>query len=173
LPAAGLQRVLLTVPLAVSTLVPGLGLIAFNTIGVPKSLLAAGVGHMVINLSLAFAIIYSQMGEHQMTIERAEVARGALEWQVLLRITAPMLWPAIFASFYLALTFSWDEFIIAFLLPRFEITLPVEIWNMLRSGLNPKTNAAGSVVFGISVALVLLLELVVLRKGRADARAGR
>jgi ABC-type spermidine/putrescine transport system permease subunit II len=40
------------------------------------------------------------------------------------------------------MTFSWDEFVISFLLTRFDTTLPVEIWNLLRSGLNPRTNAA-------------------------------
>ncbi len=75
-----------------------------------------------------------------------------------------MLWPALFASFFLSITFSWDEFVIAFLLTRFDTTLPVEIWNLLRSGLNPKTNAVGSLVFAVSIALVFLLELVVLRK---------
>jgi spermidine/putrescine transport system permease protein len=75
-----------------------------------------------------------------------------------------MLWPAIFASFFLSITFSWDEFVIAFLLTRFDTTLPVEIWSLLRSGLNPKTNAVGSIVFGLSILLVLILELVALRK---------
>ena len=65
---------------------------------------------------------------------------------------------------FLSLTFSWDEFIIAFLVSRFDVTLPVEIWSMLRSGLNPKTNAIGSFVFLISFLFVLLLDLVVLRK---------
>ena len=36
------------------------------------------------------------------------------------------------------MTFSWDEFVISFLLTRFDTTLPVEIWNLLRSGLNPQ-----------------------------------
>ncbi len=158
----GLQRAFLTAPLTVSYLIIGLGLlISFNWAGIPKSLWAVGIGHVVINLPLAFAIIYSQMGEHQANIERAARDLGAREWQVLLLVSAPMLWPALFASFCLALTFSWDEFIIAFLLSRFDVTLPVEIWSLLRSGLNPKTNAVGSVVFGISIALVLLLELLV------------
>jgi len=82
-------------------------------------------------------------------------------------VTAPMLLPAILASFLLSLTFSWDEFIIAFLLSRFDVTLPVEIWSLLRSGLNPKTNAVGSIVFLVSVALVAVMELTVFR------RAGR
>jgi spermidine/putrescine transport system permease protein len=62
------------------------------------------------------------------------------------------------------MTFSWDEFVIAFLLTRFETTLPVEIWNLLRSGLSPKTNAIGSVVFGFSIMLALMIELVLLRR---------
>jgi spermidine/putrescine transport system permease protein len=159
------MRGFLTVPLTVSYLIIGTGLlILFNRIGVPKSLLAAGIGHVVINLPLCFAIILSQMGEQQANIERAARDLGAAEWQVLLLITAPMVWPALFAGFFLSMTFSWDEFVIAFLLTRFDTTLPVEIWNLLRSGLNPKTNAVGSLVFGVSIALVLLLELIVFRK---------
>ena len=55
-------------------------------------------------------------------------------------------------------------FIVAFLLSRFDVTLPVEIWSMLRSGLDPKTNAIGSVVFLISVAFLVVMELAVFRK---------
>ena len=106
------------------------------------------------------------MGEHQANAERAARDLGAAEWQVLALVSVPMLWPALFASFFLSLTFSWDEFIIAFLLSRFDVTLPVEIWSMLRSGLNPKTNAVGSLVFLVSFVLVLLLDLVLLRTWR-------
>lgn len=162
---ATLFRGILAAPLSVSYLIIGMGLlILFNELGVPKSLLAVTIGHVVINLPLCFAILYSQMGEHQVNIERAARDLGARDWQVLLYITAPMLWPALFAGFFLSMTFSWDEFVIAFLLTRFDTTLPVEIWNLLRSGLSPKTNAIGSVVFGVSVVLAVLLEAVVLRR---------
>jgi len=165
LPASALLRGLITLPLTVSYLIIGMGLlIFFNWIGLPKSLMAAGIGHVVINLPLCFAIIYSQMGDHQANIERAARDLGAQEWQVLALVTAPILWPALFASFFLSMTFSWDEFVIAFLLTRFDTTLPVEIWNLLRAGLNPKTNAVGSLVFGISIVLAIVFELVAFRK---------
>lgn len=167
LPRSWLLRGLITLPLTVSYLIIGMGiLILFNAAGIPKSLIAAGIGHVVINLPLCFAIIYSQMGEHQVNIERAARDLGASEWKVLFLVSVPVLWPAIFASFFLSMTFSWDEFVIAFLLTRFDTTLPVEIWNMLRSGLNPRTNAVGSLVFGVSVVLALLLELAFLRRSR-------
>ena len=35
---------------------------------------------------------------------------------VLLLITVPVMAPAIFAGFFLSMTFSWDEFVIWFLL---------------------------------------------------------
>jgi spermidine/putrescine transport system permease protein len=163
-----LLRGFLTAPLAVSYLIIGMGLlVTFNAVALPKSLLAVGIGHVVINLPLAFAIIYSQMGDHQINIERAARDLGAGDWQVLWLITAPMLWPALFAAFFLSMTFSWDEFVIAFLLTRFEVTLPVEIWNMMRGGLNPKTNAIGSLVFLISIVFVLAAELIVFRRSRA------
>jgi spermidine/putrescine transport system permease protein len=167
LPRSGLMRGLITLPLTVSYLIIGMGLlILFNAAGIPKSLLVAGIGHVVINLPLCFAIIYSQMGDHQVNIERAARDLGAPEWKVLFLVSVPMLWPAIFASFFLSMTFSWDEFVISFLLTRFDTTLPVEIWNLLRSGLNPRTNAVGSLVFGVSIVLALLLELAFLRRNR-------
>jgi spermidine/putrescine transport system permease protein len=165
-----IQRLLLTAPLSVSYLIIGMGLlILFNAIGIPKSLSAIGIGHVVINMPLCFAIIYSQFGEHQVNIERAARDLGASGWQVLLLITAPMMWPSLFASFFLSVTFSWDEFVIAFLLSRFDVTLPVEIWNLLRSGLNPKTNAIGSLVFLVSVILVLVFELVLFGRQKTKA----
>ncbi|MGE0005063.1 MAG: ABC transporter permease [Parvibaculaceae bacterium] len=168
LPASALLRGLITLPLTVSYLIIGMGLLVlFNAVGFPKSLLAAGIGHVVINLPLCFAILYSQMGEHQANIERAARDLGAREWQVLVLVTAPMLWPALFAGFFLSMTFSWDEFVISFLLTRFDTTLPVEIWNLLRSGLNPKTNAVGALVFLVSIGFVLLFEIALLRKPRS------
>ncbi|HRX36718.1 MAG TPA: ABC transporter permease [Aestuariivirga sp.] len=165
LPASAVLRGFITLPLTVSYLIIGMGLlIFFNWAHVPKSLMAAGIGHVVINLPLCFAIIYSQMGEHQANIERAARDLGAKDWQVLTLVTAPMLWPALFAAFFLSMTFSWDEFVIAFLLTRFDTTLPVEIWNLLRAGLNPKTNAVGSLVFGVSIVLAVVFELVAFRK---------
>jgi spermidine/putrescine transport system permease protein len=158
-------RGLLIAPLTVSYLIVGLGLlIVLSQAGLGLSLMTAGIGHVVINLPLAFAIIYAAMGAQQQNAERAARDLGAKEAQVILLVTVPMLAPAIGAAFFLSMTFSWDEFIIAFLLTRFDVTLPVEIWSMLRSGLSPRLNAIGSLVFLISIAVVLILELLIFRK---------
>lgn len=167
LPASALLRGLLIAPLTVSYLIIGLGLlIVLTRAGAGLSLWTAGIGHVVINLPLCFAIIYASMGGQQQNAERAARDLGAAEHQVVLLITVPMLAPAIAAAFFLSVTLSWDEFIIAFLLTRFDVTLPVEIWSMLRSGLSPRLNAIGSLVFLVSVAAVLFLEIAIFRRRR-------
>lgn len=157
----------LMAPITVSYLIIGMGLLMTLTMaGIPKSLLAVGIGHVVINLPLAFAILYAQLGAHQVAVERAAEDLGAGPWQTLLLITVPMMAPSLGAAFALSATLSWDEFVIAFLLSRFDVTLPVVIWSMLRSGLSPELNAVGTLVFAVSVAALLAAELLVFRRRR-------
>jgi spermidine/putrescine transport system permease protein len=167
LPGSVLLRGVLIAPMTVSYLIIALGLLTlFNQTGIKLSLWTAGIGHVVINLPLCFAMAYAAMGDHQKTAERAARDLGATEAQVLWLISAPMLAPALAAAFFLSVTFSWDEFIIAFLLTRFDVTLPVEIWSMLRSGLSPATNAVGSLVFLVSITAVVATEVFVLRRAK-------
>ncbi|MGY6549159.1 MAG: ABC transporter permease [Roseinatronobacter sp.] len=167
LPGTVLMRLVLIAPLTVSYLIIALGLLAtFNRLGIGLSLWTAGIGHVVINLPLCFAILYASLGTQQQSAEQAARDLGANEVQVLTQITAPMIAPSLLAAYFLAFTFSWDEFIIAFLLTRFDVTLPVEIWSLLRSGLTPRANAIGSLVFLVSTGFVLVLQIVLLRKGR-------
>ena len=166
---SGAARYFLMAPITVSYLIIGMGLlVTFNLLGVSRSLFVVGIGHVIIHLPLCFAIIYSQMGDHQQNIERAARDLGATDLQTLILVTAPIMRPALFAAFCIAATLSWDEFIIAFLLSRFDVTLPVTIFEMLRAGLTPEVNAAGTVVFAISITMVLIAILLSSRRKNSN-----
>ncbi len=115
-------------PLTVSYLVVGLGLMVGYSGLIPKSLPFVIIGHVVLNLPLAFAILYVQFDRDQAKLEMAARDLGASEAQVFWRLTVPSLRVALIAAFALCFTFSWDEFIVAFLLSGFDPTLPVVIW---------------------------------------------
>jgi spermidine/putrescine transport system permease protein len=173
-PGRRLVEGLIMLPLAVSYLVIGVGLlVAFSAIDVSKSLWCVGIGHVVLNLPLAFVVVVGQFDASQVRLEHAARDLGASEFQVFTRVTVPLIRPAIIAAFLLSLTFSWDEFIVSFLLSGFDPTLPVVIWGMLRSGLNPQTNAVGTLVFGVSLIAAVVFELVLLRQVGKGAHAGR
>ena len=166
----GVMRYAIMAPITVSYLIVGMGLlVTFHVMGVPKSLWAVGAGHVVINLPLCFSIVLAGLGEHQRNLERAAQDLGASELQALVRVTVPISLPSILAAYCISFTLSWDEFIIAFLLTRFEVTLPVLLFELLRGGSSPELNAAGSVVFCISMSLVLVA--VALTVGRRSSRA--
>jgi spermidine/putrescine transport system permease protein len=161
-------QAIIILPLAVSYLLVGMGLlVASSALGLGPSLPLVVIGHVVINMPLAFAISLAQLGEHQRRIEQAARDLGASTLRILATITMPMIAPALIAAFCLCFTLSWDEFLIAFLTTRFDVTLPVVIWTMLRGGLNPETNAIGSFIFCCSILLVLTVELLLFRKRRA------
>lgn len=161
--ATGKVRMLLMAPLTVSYLIIGLGLLfVFNLSGFGRSLLAVGIGHAVINLPLCFAIIYSQLGDHLRNIDNAAHDLGAGDFATMFRVIMPIMMPSILAVFCLSFTLSWDEFIIAFLLSRFEVTLPVMIFELMRAGLTPEVNAAGTIVFAISFAAAVTAAIAVM-----------
>jgi spermidine/putrescine transport system permease protein len=167
-PAKALLRGLIMLPLAVSYLLVGMGLlVSSSALGLGPSLVTVIIGHVVINMPLAFAICQAQLGEHQRRIESAARDLGAGTFRVLFGITAPMIAPSLVAAFCLCFTLSWDEFLIAYLNTRFDVTLPVVIWDLLRGGLNPETNAAGSFIFLFSISVILAVEILLLRKRRS------
>lgn len=168
-PGRRVLEALLLVPLAVSYLVVGLGIAVTWGAVLPKSLLLVTAGHVMLNLPLAFAVLYVQFDAAQARLETAARDLGANEWQVFTRVTLPAMRVPIAAALALCFTFSWDEFIVAFLLAAFDPTLPIVIWGLLRTGLDPQTNAAGTLVFLVSLLLVLVAELLLLGR-RRDAR---
>ena len=165
----GWIRGLLVAPVAVSYLIIGLGLlIVFNMAGLGPSLVAVGIGHVIINLPLCFAVIQSQFGDHLRNIDNAAHDLGAGDVAAMLRVIAPVLMPSIVAAFCLSFTLSWDEFIISLLLSRFEVTLPVMIFELMRAGLTPEVNAAGTIVFAISIATALLATATIALQARRN-----
>jgi spermidine/putrescine transport system permease protein len=163
--AAGAVRALLMAPITVSYLIVGLGLmIVFNMVGIGRSLTAVGIGHVVINLPLCFAIIYSQFGDHLRNIDNAARDLGAGDFAAMSRIIGPIMLPSVIAAFCLSFTLSWDEFIISLLLSRFDVTLPVMIFELMRAGLTPEVNAAGTIIFFISIVTVVIAASLTIMK---------
>jgi spermidine/putrescine transport system permease protein len=98
------------------------------------------------------------------TLEQSivEAARdlGANEFSAFLRVTLPLLSPALVSSFLIAFVISFDEFAIAyFLAPAGSPTYPVFLYSGTRAAaLVPEVIATGAVVIAFSMTLVLIAE---------------
>ena len=67
-----------------------------------------------------------------------------------------MLLPAIVSAFLMALTLSFDDFVITFFVSGpGSSTLPLRIYSMIRLGVSPVVNALSVLLIAISILLTL------------------
>jgi spermidine/putrescine transport system permease protein len=64
---------------------------------------------------------------------------------------------------------SFDEFMIAWFISGLNETLPVRLLAMLQGQVSPRINAVGTMVFSVSIGLVVLAQLVIGRRLRMRA----
>ena len=75
-------------------------------------------------------------------------------------VTLPLIAPGIVAGAMLAFTLSLDDFVISFFTSGpASVTLPLYIYGSLRRGISPDIHALSTIVFLVTVALVLGLQI--------------
>ena len=88
-----------------------------------------------------------------------------LERDVLTRVIIPFIKPGIFAGFFMALTYSLDDFAVTFFVTGNGFTtLSVEIYSMARAGITLTINALSGIIFLLqcySLSVITLLVNVV------------
>ena len=85
---------------------------------------------------------------------------GARPLRVFLRITLPLILPAIASGWLLAFTLSWDDLVITqFVAGPGSSTLPMVIFSKVRFGVTPDVNALATILVlivatGIAISTV-------------------
>jgi spermidine/putrescine transport system permease protein len=160
-----LQNIFLAVmisPLAVPWIILGLALAVFLTrINLEGSLFSVWISHTIFAAPFAMLIIRARMAGLDYRYEEAGWDLGANRLKAIWHIVIPLTLPGIAAAFLLTFTISFDEFIIAWFVCGFQETLPVKIWGMIRSGLNPTINAVGSLIFIFSMVVAILAQFLI------------
>ncbi len=152
-------------PLAVPWVLLGLGfVIYFNSLGIPRSLGAVWISHTVFAAPLAMVMIRTRIAAIPTSYREAARDLGASPLRSILEVVLPLSAPAIVAALLVTFTLSFDEFILAWFVSGFNVTLPVKIWTMIRTGLTPTVSAIGVIIFATSITLTIAAELVLQRR---------
>jgi spermidine/putrescine transport system permease protein len=154
-------------PLLVPWTLLGLALlIFFNKAGIPKSLITVWISHTVFTAPLALTIINARMQAIPKSMDDAAWDMGAGDLRTMFCVLLPQTIPAIAAAALMTFTISFDEFIIAWFVCGFDKTLPVYIYSVIRSGVNPTINAIGTIVFIFSLCLISLAQFLQRRESK-------
>jgi spermidine/putrescine transport system permease protein len=118
------------------------------------------VAHVTFQVSFVALTVSSRLATIGRTVEEAARDLYAGTWYVMRWVTFPLLAPGVVAGAMLAFTLSLDDFVISFFTSGpSSVTLPLYIYGSLRRGITPEIHALSTVVFLVTVLLVLSLQL--------------
>jgi spermidine/putrescine transport system permease protein len=119
------------------------------------------LAHVAFTIPYVVIVISARLRTMGPSLEEAAMDLGANEWQAFLRVTLPSLVPGIVAAALLALTVSFDDYVITSMVAGVDSeTLPMVMYAMARRGASPVINAISALITVIFGALILISERV-------------
>jgi spermidine/putrescine transport system permease protein len=147
-------------PMVIPDIVLAVALLSFlSRLNITLGLHTIIIAHVIFDLAFVSSVVRARLKNFDYSIVEASRDLGASAWLTFWRITFPVILPAIIAGALLAFTLSVDEFIIAFFTAgagRSSITLPMQIYSMIRFGITPEINALATLVMGVSATALLI-----------------
>jgi putrescine transport system permease protein len=165
-----LFALLLLAPMVLPEVILGLSmLMSFASlerlIGWPaeRGFLVVAFAHATYGTAFVALIVEARLRGLDPALEEAALDLGASPARAFLRVTVPLLAPAIASGWLLAFTLSLDDLVIAsFVAGPGATTLPMLVYSSVRLGLSPQINALATV-------LVLGIALLAYVSARIDA----
>jgi len=163
-PGKELFRRLVLLPLILPGIITGVALLSFFSL-VHLSLSSGYpvvpgwpvvLGHGAAVTPVVTTQVFARLQRFDRALEEASLDLYADEWRTFRYVTLPTIRSAVLGSALLVFTLSLDEIAVTFFLVGRQNTLPLQLWGLLRRGITPEVNAAASVIFVVSVAVIVL-----------------
>jgi len=165
-------NLLIFLPMASPEIVMGSSLLALfvaagfgGTLGFWTILIA----HIMFCLSFVVVTVRARLAGLDNNLEQAAMDLYATEAQTFRRITLPLVFPGILGAALLSFSLSFDDFIITNLNAGNTTTFPMYVWGVAQRGVPMQVNVVGTVMFVISIVIVVGAELNRRRQEKALA----
>ena len=149
-------------------------LIFFTFLGIGLGFGSVLLSHIAFSIPIVVLMVLPRLKEFDYSLVDAARDLGASTWQVYSKVMIPAITPGILAGFFMALTYSLDDFAVTFFVTGNGFsTLSVEIYSRARQGINLEINALSTIMFIFVMILVLIYYVITnhkthIGKGRAQ-----
>ena len=131
-------------------------LIFFTIIGIKLGFFSVLLSHIAFSIPIVVIMVLPKLEEMSPTLVDAALDLGASWKDVLTKVIIPYISPGIFAGFFMALTYSLDDFAVTFFVTGNGFTtLSVEIYSLARRGISLNINALSTLLFLFTLLLVI------------------
>lgn len=130
-------------------------LILFTVVGFGLGFVSVLLAHIAFCIPIVVLMILPKLQEMNDSMIMAARDLGANNWQVLSKIIIPSIVPGILAGFFMAFTYSLDDFAVTFFVTGGGFsTLAVEIYSRARQGVSLEINALSALLFIFALIMV-------------------
>ena len=129
----------------------------FIVLGIPLGFTTLLLAHTVFCFPFVTMTVLARLKGVIRTLAEAAADLGANDVSIVRRILIPLIVPAVFAGWLMSFTLSIDDVIISFFVSgkSYEI-LPLKIYSMVRTGIQPDVNALCAALFFVTFAVVMI-----------------
>lgn len=156
-------QVYLLLPFTIPLVVSGIALmIFFGEIRILGQLWPVGVALCLINLPFMIWSVTATVNGLDPELENAAYSCGAPPVQTFFAVTLPAVMPGVITGALLMFILAFNEFLVSlFLTDARTVTLPVQIYNSIRSVITPDLAAVSVVYILVALLAVWLLDRLV------------
>jgi putrescine transport system permease protein len=149
-------------PLVMPEVITGLALLLlFVAVELDRGFWTIVIAHTTVTLCFVAMVVESRLVTFDRSLEEAAMDLGATPLTSFLKVTLPLIWPAIASGFLLAFTLSLDDLVIAsFATGPGATTLPIRIYSEVRLGVKPEINAICTLMIAIVALGVVIAALL-------------
>ena len=131
-------------------------LILFTQLKFSLGFLTVLSSHVAFSIPIVVLMVLPRLKEMNNDMIHAAYDLGASQFQMFKEIMLPYLTPSIIAGYFMAFTYSLDDFAVTFFVTGNGFsTLSVEIYSRARNGISLEINALSALVFLFSIILVV------------------
>jgi spermidine/putrescine transport system permease protein len=153
-----LLTILVLAPIAIPEILMGVSLLIFFVlINFALGLVSVALAHITFCIGFVAIVVRARLAGMDESLTEAARDCGASPWNAFRYVTLPLIMPGVIAGALMAFTLSIDDFVITFFTAGAgTVTLPLQIYSMIKIAVTPEVNAVSSLLMLLTLALIII-----------------
>ena len=153
-----LLTLLVLAPIAIPEILMGVSLLIFFVLlNFTLGLVSVALAHIAFCIGFVSIVVRSRLAGMDESLTEAARDCGASPANAFRYVTLPLIMPGVIAGALMAFTLSIDDFVITFFTAGAgTVTLPLQIYSMIKIAVTPEVNAVSTLLMLLTLLLIVV-----------------
>ncbi len=153
-----LLPILVLTPIAIPEILMGVSLLIFFVLlNFTLGVVSVALAHIAFCIGFVAIVVRARLTGMDESLTEAARDCGATPWLAFRYVTLPLIMPGVIAGALMAFTLSIDDFVITFFTAGAgTVTLPLQIYSMIKIAVTPEVNAVSTLLMLLTLALIVI-----------------